>query len=68
MIDVENCGELDDGRILFEDFVLNYDAYIDVNLIDRDAVIPRERMASQIISGRISGLVPTLFAMNGKRI
>ena len=68
MIDVENCDELDDGRIMFEDFVSNYDSYIDVNLIDRDSVIPRERMASQIISAGVTGLFPTIFMLNGKRV
>ncbi|MBP7901539.1 MAG: class I SAM-dependent methyltransferase [Spirochaetes bacterium] len=68
MIEVEYCGELDDGRILFEDFVANYETYVDVNLIDHDAVIPCERMASQIISSGETGLIPTLFMLNGKRI
>jgi len=68
LIDVEYCDELDDGRIMFEDFVINYDNYIDVSLIDRESVISRDHMASQIISGRETGLFPTVFMMSGKRI
>jgi len=68
MIDVEYCDELEDGRIMFEDFVVNYNKYIDFNLIDRDSVIPRERFVSQIVSARETDLFPTLFSMNGKRV
>ncbi len=68
LIDVEYCDELDDGRIMFEDFVINCDNYVDVSLIGRESVISHDHMASQIISGRETGLFPTVFMMSGKRI
>ncbi|WP_010243814.1 class I SAM-dependent methyltransferase [Acetivibrio cellulolyticus] len=65
VIDIQYCEELDDGRILFEDFVMNYQDYVSKNIIDMGAVIPQERLAQQVQYGIEYGLCPTLYILKG---
>lgn len=63
MLDIVYCEELDDGKLLFEDFVLNYDIYVSDRIRDIGAVIPKEKIAQQIIYGYESGLYPSLYIL-----
>lgn len=63
MVDIVYCEELDDGRLMFEDFVLNYDIYVSGRIKEIGAVIPKENIAEQILYGDESGLYPTLYVL-----
>ncbi len=65
MLDIEYCKELDDGRILFEDYALNYQDYVSKNVIDIGAVIPQDRLVEQVRYGIEYGLHPTLYILKG---
>lgn len=65
MVDIEYCQELDEGRILFEDYVLNYQEYVDRNAIDTETVVPQDKLVEQIRYGVEFGLHPTLYILKG---
>lgn len=67
LLDIKHCSELEDGRILFEDFVLNYDNYLSENIRAMGAVIPQEKFVEQIRYGDESGLYSTLYILAGIR-
>ncbi|OPZ88327.1 MAG: Demethylrebeccamycin-D-glucose O-methyltransferase [Firmicutes bacterium ADurb.Bin419] len=64
-IDIEYCEELKDGRVLFEDYALNYQEYMSKDVIETGAVIPQDKLAEQIRYGIEFGLHPTLYILKG---
>lgn len=67
LLDIQYCDELDDGRVMFEDFALNYDSYLNQDLRAVGAVIPQEKIVDQVLYGLESGLYPTLYVLRGVR-
>lgn len=65
VLDIEYCEELDDGRVLFEDFALNYHDYIGKSIIETGAIVSQEKLTKQVQYGMEYGLYPTLYILKG---
>lgn len=67
LLDITYCEELEDGKVLFEDFALNYYNYLSNKVLRLNAVVPQERIVDQIICGREDMVYQTLFVLLGNK-
>jgi len=64
-INITNSGELEDGRILWEDMALNYKKYVNDHIVSIEAVVPQEKIIDQVLYAKKSGLYPTVYTITG---
>lgn len=65
VLDITYCEEIRDGRWLWNDMAQNYKHYINEEILSLGAVIPQEKVISQVKYGKETGLFPTLYVISG---